>query len=155
MLMRTDPFRELDRLTEAVMGSPSRPVSLPMDAFRDQGAFVVQIEVPGVDPGSIDLSVEGNTLTISAERSVPQIEGAEWSVAERPFGNYTRQLVLGRSLDTDRLEAHYHDGVLTLSIPVAEKARARKISVTRADTPTAVEGRTIEGESTERRSVES
>jgi HSP20 family protein len=108
-----------------------------------------------VDPGSIDLQVEGTTLTVTAERSVPQLENAEWAIAERPYGSYTRQLVLGRSLDTDRLEAHYHDGVLTLSIPVAEKARARKISVTRADTPTAVEGRTIEGESSERRSVES
>ena len=77
-------------------------------------------------------------------------------IAERPFGSYTRQLVLGRSLDTDRLEASYHDGVLTLSIPVAEKARARKITVTRADTPATVEGRTIEGESTsETRAVES
>ena len=82
----------------------------------------------------------------SAERSVPQIEGAQWQVAERPFGSYTRQLVLGRSLDTDRLEASYHDGVLTVSIPVAEKAKARKIAVTRADTPAAVEAHTIEGE---------
>ncbi|HZH22493.1 MAG TPA: Hsp20 family protein, partial [Geodermatophilus sp.] len=94
------------------------------------------------------------------ERSVPQLENAEWAIAERPFGSYTRQLVLGRSLDTDRLEAHYHDGVLTVSIPVAEKARSRKITVTRADTPQAVEGRTvegrtIEGESAERKSVES
>jgi HSP20 family protein len=76
-----------------------------------------------------------------------ELEGAEWAIAERPFGSYTRQLVLGRSLDTDRLEASYHDGVLTVSIPVAEKARARKITVSRADTPAAVEGRTIEGES--------
>src|SRR5918994_509619 len=104
---------------------------------------------------AIDLQVEGSTLTVTAERSVPQLENAEWAIAERPYGSYTRQLVLGRSLDTDRLEAHYHDGVLTLSIPVAEKARARKISVTRADTPAAVEGRTIEGEASERKSVES
>jgi HSP20 family protein len=86
------------------------------------------------------------TYTVTAERSVPQLENAEWSVAERPYGSYTRQLVLGRSLDTDRLEASYHDGVLTLSIPVAEKARSRKIQVTRADAPASVEGRTIEHE---------
>jgi HSP20 family protein len=84
---------------------------------------------------------------------VPQLENAEWSIAERPFGSYTRQLVLGRSLDTDRLEASYHDGVLTLSIPVAEKARARKITVTRADAP--AEHRTIEGESQQAKAVES
>ncbi|MDQ1662633.1 MAG: hypothetical protein QOJ68_2613, partial [Blastococcus sp.] len=93
--------------------------------------------------------------TVSAERSVPQLDNAEWSIAERPFGSYTRQLVLGRSLDTDRLEASYHDGVLTLSIPVAEKARARKITVTRADAPSATDARTIEGDSTDTRAVES
>ena len=96
---------------------------MPMDAYRVGDNFVAHFDLPGVDPGSIDLSVEGNTLTVSAERSVPQLENAEWTIAERPFGSYTRQLVLGRSLDTDRLEASYHDGVLTLSIPVAEKAQ--------------------------------
>ena len=117
---------------------------MPMDAYRVGDNFVAHFDLPGVDPGSIDLSVEGNTLTVSAERSVPQLENAEWAIAERPFGSYTRQLVLGRSLDTDRLEASYHDGVLTLSIPVAEKAKARKITVSRADAP--AEHRTIEGE---------
>ena len=140
-------FRALDQLTGRGGTTTARPLAgMPMDAYRVGDNFVAHFDLPGVDPGSIDLSVEGTTLTISAERSVPEIEGAQWAVAERPFGSYTRQLVLGRSLDTDRLEAHYHDGVLTLSIPVAEKARARKISVTRADTPTAVEGRTIEGD---------
>src|SRR5215203_868430 len=145
MLTAYDPFaatnaafRALDQLTGRAGSSTARPLSgMPMDAYRVGDNFVAHFDLPGVDPGSIDLSVEGNTLTIGAERSV----------AERPFGSYTRQLVLGRSLDTDRLEAHYHDGVLTVSIPVAEKARARKITVTRADTPSAVEGRTIEGES--------
>ena len=114
----------------------ARPLSgMPMDAYRVGDNFVAHFDLPGVDPGSIDLSVEGNTLTVTAERSVPQLENAEWSIAERPFGSYSRQLVLGRSLDTDRLEASYHDGVLTLSIPVAEKAKARKIQVTRADAP--------------------
>ena len=155
MLMRFDPFRELDRLTQTPWAG-SRPV-MPMDAYRRNGDFVVHFDLPGVDPGSIDLSVEGNTLTVSAERSVPQLENAEWTIAERPYGSYTRQLVLGRSLDTDRLEASYHDGVLTVSIPVAEKAKARKISVTRADVPAAVESRTIEGESSdkEQKAVES
>src|SRR5919112_5473874 len=166
MLTAYDPFaatnaafRALDQLTGRGGGLTARPLSgMPMDAYRVGDNFVAHFDLPGVDPGSIDLQVEGTTLTISAERSVPQIEGAQWQVAERPFGSYTRQLVLGRSLDTDRLEASYHDGVLTVSIPVAEKARSRKITVTRADTPMAVEGRTIEGESSqqeEKKAVES
>ena len=139
-------FRALDQLTGRA-GSTARPLSgMPMDAYRVGDNFVAHFDLPGVDPGSIDLQVEGTTLTISAERSVPQIENAQWQVAERPFGSYTRQLVLGRSLDTDRLEASYHDGVLTVSIPVAEKAKARKIAVSRADQPAQVESRTIEGE---------
>src|SRR3954451_3808856 len=145
-------FRALDQLTGRA-GSTARPLSgMPMDAYKVGDNFVAHFDLPGVDPGSIDLSVEGNTLTVSAQRSVPQLENAEWTIAERPFGSYTRQLVLGRSLDTDRLEASYHDGVLTLSIPVAEKARARKITVTRAEEPAAVEARTIEGESQQRES---
>ena len=164
MLTAYDPFagtsaafRALDQLAgrQGAM-STARPLSgMPMDAYRVGDNFVAHFDLPGVDPGSIDLQVEGTTLTISAERSVPQLEGAQWQVAERPFGSYTRQLVLGRSLDTDRLEASYHDGVLTLSIPVAEKARARKITVTRADSPAMVESRTIDGESTDKRAVES
>jgi HSP20 family protein len=147
-------FRALDQLTGRA-GSTARPLSgMPMDAYRVGDNFVAHFDLPGVDPGSIDLSVEGNTLTVSAERSLPQLENAEWAIAERPFGSYTRQLVLGRSLDTDRLEASYHDGVLTVSIPVAERAKARKISVTRADVPTAVGSRTIEGESLENMAVE-
>ena len=150
-------FRALDQLTGRT-GSTARPLSgMPMDAYRVGDHFVAHFDLPGVDPGSIDLSIEGQTLTVTAERSVPQLENAEWSVAERPYGSYTRQLVLGRSLDADRLEASYHDGVLTVSIPVAEKAKARKITVSRADSPVAVgtgSGNTIEGESAQK-SVES
>jgi HSP20 family protein len=154
MLSSYDPFastssvfRALDQLTGRGGTTTARPLAgMPMDAYRVGDNFVAHFDLPGVDPGSIDLSVEGTTLTISAERSVPEVEGAQWQVAERPFGSYTRQLVLGRSLDTDRLDASYHDGVLTVSIPVAERAKARKITVNRADTPAAVEGRTIEGE---------
>ena len=147
-------FRALDQLTGRGGTTTARPLAgMPMDAYRVGDNFVAHFDLPGVDPGSIDLSVEGNTLTVSAERSVPQLDNAEWSIAERPYGSYTRQLVLGRSLDTDRLEASYHDGVLTLSIPIAEKARARKITVTRADAPAPVEHRTIEGESSDQKAV--
>src|SRR3954447_3898355 len=149
----TSAFRLLDPLSGR-MGT-ARPLSgMPMDAYKVGDNFVAHFDLPGVDPGSIDLSIEGQTLTVTAERSVPQLENAEWTVAERPYGSYTRQLGLGRSLDTERLEASYHDGVLTLSIPVAEKARARKIQVTRTDAPAAMEARTIEGEHTEGRAVE-
>ncbi|MEI4271520.1 Hsp20/alpha crystallin family protein [Klenkia sp. LSe6-5] len=137
----TSAFRALDQLAGRSGTTTARALAgMPMDAYRVGDQFVAHFDLPGVDPGSIDLSIEGTTLTISAERSVPQLEGAEWSVAERPFGSYTRQLVLGRSLDTDRLEASYHDGVLTVSIPVAEKAKARKITVSRSDTPATIEG---------------
>ncbi|MCW2507199.1 MAG: hypothetical protein JWP68_347 [Modestobacter sp.] len=153
MLTSYDPFdttssvfRALDQLTGRSGTTTARPLAgMPMDAYRVGDNFVAHFDLPGVDPGSIDLSVEGTTLTISAERSIPEIEGAQWQVAERPFGSYTRQLVLGRSLDTDRLDASYHDGVLTLSIPVAEKAKARRITVTRADAPATAEPHTIEG----------
>ena len=163
MLTAYDPFaatnaavRMLDQLAGRSSGVTARPLSgMPRDAYTVGDQFVAHCDLPGGDPGSIDLSVEGTTLTISAERSVPQLENAEWVSAERPYGSYTRQLVLGRSLDTDQLEASYHDGVLTLSIPVAEQARARKITVTRAETPTSVEGRTIEGETGEHRAVTS
>lgn len=159
MLTAYDPFtttsaalRALDQLVGRGGTGTARALSgMPMDAYRMGDHFVAHFDLPGVDPGSIDLSVEGNTLTVSAERSVPQLENAEWAIAERPFGSYTRQLVLGRSLDTDRLEASYHDGVLTVSIPVAEKARARKIQVSRADAPAAVEARTIEGDASAQR----
>jgi HSP20 family protein len=129
MLMRTDPFRDLDRLTGALMGTTARPSVLPMDAYRDQGSFVVQLEIPGVDPGSIDLTVEQNVLTVHAERK-PAYEGdVERVVSERSYGVFSRQLFLGETLDTDRMTADYDAGVLTLRIPVAEQAKPRKIAV--------------------------
>jgi HSP20 family protein len=160
MLTAYDPFAATNsafRLLDQLSGrtGTARPLSgMPMDAYKVGDHFVAHFDLPGVDPGSIDLSIEGQTLTVTAERSVPQLENAEWSVAERPYGSYTRQLVLGRSLDTDRLEASYHDGVLTVSIPVAEKARSRKIQVTRADVPASVEGPTIEHDAGEQKAVE-
>src|SRR3712207_5794246 len=162
MLTAYDPFaatsaafRALDQLTGRTGTGTARALSgMPMDAYRVGDNFVAHFDLPGVDPGSIDLWIEGKTLTVSAARSAPQLENAEWAVAERPLGSYTRQLVLGRSLDTDRLEASYQDGVVTLSIPGEEKARSRKIQVTRADTPASVGSRTIEHEGSEQKSVE-
>jgi len=133
MLMRTDPFRELDRLTQQVLGTSgtwSRPTAMPMDAYRDGDRFVVAFDLPGVDADAIELDVERNVLTVKAERRpVAAGEQVEMQVAERPLGVFSRQLFLGDTLDTDRIEAHYDAGVLTLRIPIAEKAKPRKISI--------------------------
>lgn len=127
--MRTDPFRELDRLTQQVLGTSARPAVMPMDAWRDGDTFHVEFDLPGVDQESINLDVERNVLTIRAERPVAEPTG-EQIAAERPRGVFSRQLILGDNLDLDKISASYNDGVLRLQIPVAEKAKPRKIQVT-------------------------
>jgi HSP20 family protein len=129
MLMRTDPFREIDRLAEQFFGTPGRPAVMHMDAERDGDWFYVHFDLPGVNPDSIELTVERNVLTVRAERTRPQREGVEPVIAERPMGTFTRQLFLGETLDTDHLEANYEAGVLTLRVPVAEQAKPRKIAI--------------------------
>jgi HSP20 family protein len=138
MLMRTDPFRELDRLTQQVFGNApgtwTRPTAMPMDAWRAGETFVVAFDLPGVDPAAIELDVERNVLTVKAERRpVAAGENAEMQVAERPLGVFSRQLFLGDTLDVDHIEASYEAGVLTLRIPIAEKAKPRKITVAAGD----------------------
>ncbi|MEU0943768.1 Hsp20/alpha crystallin family protein [Streptomyces canus] len=133
MLMRTDPFREFDRLTQQVFGSTARPAAMAMDAYRSGDDFVVHFDLPGVDPESIDLDVERNVLNVRAERRLPAPEGAEMIVAERPTGSFTRQLFLGDTLDTERIDASYDAGVLTLRIPVAEQAKPRRIQISGGD----------------------
>jgi HSP20 family protein len=131
MLMRTDPFRELDRLTQQVFGTPgtwSRPTAMPMDAYRDGDQFVVCFDLPGVTPDAIELDVERNVLTVKAERR-PIGKDVEMQVSERPLGAFSRQLFLGDTLDTDHIDAKYDAGVLTLRIPIAERAKPRKISI--------------------------
>ncbi|MCD0483864.1 Hsp20/alpha crystallin family protein [Streptacidiphilus sp. ASG 303] len=131
MLMRTDPFRDLDRLTQQLLGQagPARPAAMPMDAYREGEQFVVHFDLPGVDPDSVDLEVEQNVLTVRAERPVPRANGREYLVTERPTGTFSRQLFLGESLDTEQIRADYENGVLTLVIPVAEQAKPRRISI--------------------------
>ena len=132
MLMRSDPFRELDRLTEQALrtfGTRARPAAMPMDAWRDGDHFVMAFDIPGVDPGSLDLDVERNVLTVTVERPAPE-RAEEMLAAERPRGVFSRQLVLGDNLDLEKVEANYDAGVLTLRIPVAEQAKPRKIEVT-------------------------
>ncbi len=140
MLMRTDPFRELDRLTQQVFGvdgTLSRPAVMPMDAWREGDSFVVEFDLPGVDPGSIDLDVERNVVTVRAERRARDTD-TEMIAAERPRGLFSRQLVLGDNLDTDNISAHYEGGVLSLEIPVAEQAKPRKIEISTGESRQAI-----------------
>ena len=131
MLMRTDPFRDLDRLTQQMFGTFERPAAMPMDAYRQGDQFVVHFDLPGVDAENIDLTVERNVLTVKATRSrSSEVNGKEMVVSERPYGSFSRQLFLGETLDPDRLEARYDAGVLTLTIPVAEQAKPRRVAVT-------------------------
>ncbi|GAB2708059.1 Hsp20/alpha crystallin family protein [Arthrobacter bambusae] len=129
MLMRTDPFREFDRLAEQVLGTTTRPAAMPMDAWREGEDFVVAFDLPGVNVDSVDIDVERNVLTVKAERPDPVGEGTELIASERPRGVFSRQLILGDALDTDGVKANYDAGVLTLRIPVAEKAKPRRIEI--------------------------
>ena len=126
MVMRFDPFRELDRLTQQVRGEAG-PKMMPMDAYRRGDRFYVHFDVPGVQTDSIELTVEKNVLNVSAERRWAREQGDEVIVSERPEGTFSRQLFLGETLDTDNIEAHYDAGVLSITIPVAERAKARKV----------------------------
>jgi HSP20 family protein len=133
MLLQSDPFRDLDRLTQQVFGTASRPSSMPLDAWRDGDDFVVELDLPGIDPGKLDIDVERNVLTIRAERLSHMPDAANAVAAERPWGTFSRQLVLGNSLDTEHVDADYTAGVLRLRIPIAEQAKPRKIQVTSSD----------------------
>ena len=129
MLMRTDPFRELDRLAQQVLGTSARPAAMPMDAWREDQEFVVAFDLPGVSPESIVLDVERNVLTVKAERPDPAGKDVELIASERPRGVFSRQLILGDTLDAEHVKAAYDGGVLTLRIPVTEKAKPRKIEI--------------------------
>ena len=129
MLIRTDPFRELDRLTQQVFGTAARPAAMPMDAWQEDGEFVVAFDLPGISPDAVDLNVERNVLTVRAERRDATQPNVELVVSERPRGVFSRQLILGDTLDTDNIKASYDLGVLTLRIPVAEQAKPRKIEI--------------------------
>ena len=136
MLMRTDPFRDLERLASQLLGTAaagtrSHPNPMPLDAYRDGEQFGVAFDLPGVDPDGIELDVERNVLTVKAERRPAHTgDKPEMQISERPLGVFSRQLFLGDTLDAEHVTAHYHDGVLTLRIPVAHKAKPRKIEIT-------------------------
>jgi HSP20 family protein len=129
MLMRTDPFRDIDRMFEQLTGTAGRPAAMQVDAERDGDWFHVYFDLPGVDPDSIDLTVERNVLSVKAQRQRQQKDGVETVISERPMGVFSRQLFLGDTLDTDKLEASYDNGVLTLRIPVSDRAKPRRVSI--------------------------
>jgi HSP20 family protein len=128
LLRNTDPFRDFDRLTQQLLGSTNRPAVMPMDAWREGDSFVIELDVPGVSPETIDIDVERNVLTVRAER-VPRNGDWEMLASERAKGAFSRQLVLGDNLDLDRINADYDAGVLRLVVPVAERAKPRKIEI--------------------------
>ncbi|MFE7187567.1 Hsp20/alpha crystallin family protein [Streptomyces erythrochromogenes] len=133
MLMRTDPFREMDRIVQQLSGTSgtwSKPSVMPMDAYREGDVYVIAFDLPGVSPEAVDIDVERNMLTVKAERR-PAAKGdtVQMELSERPLGVFSRQVMLADTLDTERIEADYDAGVLTLRIPIAERAKPRKISI--------------------------
>ncbi len=133
MLMRTDPFREMDRIVQQLSGTSgtwSKPSVMPMDAYRQGDTYVIAFDLPGVSTEAIDIDVERNMLTVKAERhATGRSDGVQMELSERPLGVFSRQLVLADTLDTERIEADYDAGVLTLRIPIAERAKPRKIAI--------------------------
>ncbi|WNY33135.1 Hsp20/alpha crystallin family protein [Curtobacterium flaccumfaciens] len=130
MTMNFDPFRELDRLAGSLLGTATGPRSMPMDLYRTGDHYVLDVDLPGIDPGSVDIDVDGSVLTIRAERTLGAPEGSQWLTRERQPGTYVRQLTLGDGLDAERITAGYDNGVLSVTIPVKESAKPCKIAVT-------------------------
>jgi HSP20 family protein len=136
MLMRTDPFRDLDRVAQQVFGTAARPAPMPIDAYRKGDEFVVLFDLPGCDPASINLTVERNVLAVHAERSRPSDDDVELLIGERPNGTFSRQLFLADTLDSERIAADYTDGVLRLRVPVKEQAKPRRVDISRGGSQT-------------------
>ncbi|WP_116375414.1 Hsp20/alpha crystallin family protein [Mycobacterium sp. MFM001] len=133
-MLRFEPlFRDLDRLTQQLwgntVGTATRPAAMPMDVWREGDKYVVELDLPGIKPDSIDITVDHDALTVKAERSYVGEEGHDWVTAERPHGVFSRQLFLGDQLNTENISADYTDGVLRLTVPVAEQAKPRKIAI--------------------------
>ena len=141
MLMRFDPFREMDRIAQMATEAAQTPRSFPLDAYRRGDEFIVLFDLPGVDASSIDLTVERNVLTVKGERRFARQQGDEIIAAERPQGVFTRQLFLGDTLDGERINAGYHDGVLTLTIPISERAKPRRVEISTKGCPQTIETR--------------
>jgi len=130
MAMNFDPFRELDRVAGALFERPQGPRLMPMDLYRDGDTYVLNADLPGIDPGSVDVDVDGQLLSIRAERTLSSGEGVKWLARERSGGSFLRQLNLGQGIDTENIAASYTNGVLSVTIPISEKAKPRKVAVT-------------------------
>lgn len=138
MSLTYDPFREMERLFSTAVGARG-PQPMPIDLFRDGDHYVLSADLPGIDPGSVDIDVDGQQLTIRAERSIAATEGVKWLSRERSGGSFLRQFTLGQGLDTEAIAATYNEGVLTITIPVSERAKPRKIAVTSSSSSRAID----------------
>ncbi|OZE12526.1 heat-shock protein Hsp20 [Rhodococcus sp. 05-2255-3B1] len=145
-MLRFDPFRDVDSLTSAMLGASSGsdrvPRFMPMDLYKVDDHYVLSADLPGIDPGSIDVDVDRGTLTLTAHRSAPENTGVQWITSERFAGTFRRQVSLGDGVDTERISAAYDNGVLSITIPLAERAKPRKIDIAHT------EQKSIEHEST-------
>ena len=139
MAMKFDPFQELDRMAQALRGDGSLR-GMPMDLYRQGDNYILAADLPGIDPGSIDVDVDGQLLTIRAQRTLHGVEGVKWLTRERESGSFLRQLNLGQGIDTDRISAQYTNGVLSVTIPVSERAKPRKIEVQASADSAAING---------------
>ena len=143
-MLRFDPFSDMDAwargmMTGSAAGTARAPRFMPLDLYKVDDHYMLVADLPGADPGSIDVSVDNGVLTLSAQRSAPSDEGVQWLASERFSGTYRRQVTLGDSIDSARISAHYDNGVLTVTIPVAEKAKPRRIEVESHNSPQAIE----------------
>lgn len=138
MAVLFDPFRELDRVAANLLDSRQGPRLMPIDLYRDGDHYILNADLPGIDPGSVDVDVDGQLLTIRAERTPRSQDGVKWLAHERPSGTFLRQLNLGDGIATESISAHYDNGVLSVMIPVSEKAKPRKVEVTSASAPAEV-----------------
>ncbi|MBF9335766.1 Hsp20/alpha crystallin family protein [Microbacterium lacticum] len=129
MAMSFDPFSEIDRIASVLIQSRPGPRVMPVDLYRDGDRYILSADLPGVDPGSVDIDVDGQLLTIRAQRSAARADGAKWLLQERPAGTYLRQFSIGEGVDSANISASYEDGVLRLVIPVSERAKPRKVQV--------------------------
>lgn len=129
MSMSFDPFSQLDRIAQSVFDTSRQPRVMPVDLFREGEEYILHADLPGIDPGSVDVDVDGHLMTIRAQRSAGSHENSRWLVQERPFGSYLRQFTIGDDVDAERISASYDNGVLTVVIPIAERAKPRKITV--------------------------
>lgn len=136
--MTFDPFGELDRLAQGMTQLRTGPKAVPVDLLKDGDRYLLNADLPGVDPGSIDIDLDGHLLTIRAERTAAAHDGAQWLTQERRAGSYVRQFTLGDGLDTEQISASYDNGVLSLVIPVSERAKPRKIQLSQADDRTSI-----------------